>query len=98
MQYRATAGSGAGGPRVPPDWARQLLDTVSRQCAARQRDSIALFRSFDSDGDGFISHSEFQAAMLKLGGYNKESVSAEAQVERRVTSSTRAAPCATRSC
>ena len=66
---------------MPPDWARQLLDTVSRQCAARQRDSIALFRSFDSDGDGFISHAEFQAAMLKLGGYNKEGVSAEARAK-----------------
>jgi protein phosphatase len=47
--------------RVPPQWARQLLDTVSRQCAMRQRDSVQLFRTFDTDGDGFISHAEFQA-------------------------------------
>jgi len=56
------------GPRPTPAWAKALLDTVSKQCAARKASSIDLFRSFDKNGDGFISFGEFQQAMLQLGG------------------------------
>ena len=65
--------------RKPPTWAQPLLDTVSRQCAMRQRDSLSLFKSFDSDGDGFISLTEFQKAMLLLGGYDNRSTTPEQQ-------------------
>ena len=37
-------------PRQPPPWALPLLDTVSRQCAMRQRGSLELFQAFDTDG------------------------------------------------
>ncbi len=52
---------------------------VSKQCAARRSSSLELFRSFDKDGDGFVSFSEFQQAMLQLGGH---ATSAPDQAER----------------
>jgi len=67
----------SGSAREPPAWAKQLLDTVSRQCAMRKRDALQLFRSFDVNGDGFISFDEFQKAMLKLGGYDSAALDAE---------------------
>lgn len=70
VQYHQVARND-GKARHPPAWAASLLDTVARQCALRKRDTVQLFRSFDSDGDGFISYAEFQQAMLHLGGYAK---------------------------
>jgi len=68
VQYCGLSAMAKSG-RAPPEWAKQLLDTVSRQCAMRKRDSLQLFKSFDSNGDGFISYDEFQKAMMRLGGY-----------------------------
>ena len=48
---------------------QSTISQVSKQCAARKSSSLELFRSFDKDGDGFISFSEFQQAMLQLGGH-----------------------------
>ena len=56
------------GERTPPDWAAPLLQSVSRQCTVRPRDTVDLFRSFDTDGNGYISYDEFTKAMLTLGG------------------------------
>ncbi|KAL1527253.1 hypothetical protein AB1Y20_015929 [Prymnesium parvum] len=75
LEYRESTEGKA--PRRPPSWAAPLLDTVSRQCAMRQRGSLELFQSFDTDGDGFISAAEFQEAMLQLGGYDSPSTSPE---------------------
>ena len=56
------------GERTPPEWAAPLLQSVSRQCTVRPRDTVDLFRSFDTDGNGYISYDEFTKAMLTLGG------------------------------
>ena len=76
LEYRESS-EGEAAPRSPPQWAQPLLDTVSRQCAMRQRGSLELFQTFDSDGDGFISPDEFQEAMLRLGGYDTAGHTAE---------------------
>jgi len=69
VKFKESAETEQGGPRQTPAWAKALLDTVSKQCAARKSSSLDLFRSFDKNGDGFISFSEFQQAMLQLGGH-----------------------------
>lgn len=78
VAYRDVAAAESGATpevRKPPEWAQQLLNTVARQCALRKRDSEQLFRSFDSNGDGVISYSEFQSAMVQLGGYEVANLS-----------------------
>lgn len=69
VKYKETDKDAGGGPRATPAWAQSLLDTVSKQCAARHSSTLELFSSFDSNGDGFISFGEFQQAMMKLGGH-----------------------------
>lgn len=79
VQFKESSVNAPGGQRQTPAWAKALLDTVSKQCAARRSSSLELFRSFDKDGDGFISFSEFQQAMLQLGGH---ATSSQDQAER----------------
>mmetsp|Transcript_12090 Transcript_12090/g.38810 ORF Transcript_12090/g.38810 Transcript_12090/m.38810 type:complete len:952 (+) Transcript_12090:92-2947(+) len=73
----AEAADAAAEVRQAPEWAEQLLATVARQCALRKRDSEQLFRSFDSNADGVVSYGEFQAAMLRLGGYEVDTLTDE---------------------
>jgi len=75
VQYKEDGDSGEA--RTPPAWATPLLEAVAKQCAMRQADSIELFQQFDGNGDGYISAAEFQQAMLKLGGHDDASGSAE---------------------
>ena len=49
---------------LPQHHAPRALLQVSKQCAARKSSSLDLFRSFDKNGDGFISFGEFEQLAL----------------------------------